>query len=69
MRSAERRFGLPNGIDAGVATDLLTERLRAWIGDDAAIFKGRSGCREISHNLKVVGSNPTPATNIYEYTQ
>ena len=44
-------FDLPNGIDADVATDLLTERLRAWIGDDAAIVVAIAIVGESSHEV------------------
>ena len=42
---------LPNGIDADLATDLLTERLRAWIGDDAAIVIAIAIVGESSHEV------------------
>ena len=44
-------LGLPNGIDADVATDLLIERLRAWIGDDAHVVVAIAIVGESSHEV------------------
>ena len=44
-------LALPDGVDVDVATGLLTERLRAWIGDDADIVVAIAIHGESSHEV------------------
>ena len=44
-------LGLPEGVDADVAAALLGERLRVWIGDDAAIVVAIAVVGETSHEV------------------
>ena len=53
-------LGLPDGVDPELATELLGERLRAWIGDDAdivlAIAVGGETSDEVAARLGTTAS-------------
>ena len=48
---AEIILNLPDGVDSDLATDLLIERLQAWIGDDAHVVVAIAIVGESSHEV------------------